>query len=288
MKKVYMTMLTLASLSGFAQTTPCSTVVVNDTEEQNGTFINGNNGQRAAADIPIAAEQEITISQIKVTLASKEIPTFIHFRFYDNVLSVPEDPEVQPGFIPNETLFDVTNTTVGEAVEIAYDEMHDFYIRNITVNLATPIVLHGNDVEDRYWMGVLSDARAWASTAHFETGEGVVGESLAMGGNSDWFQLTNLEQVYELTAECNFLGTSEFSRKLVSLYPNPAIDVINISLPEGLGVKNTSVYTVAGQLVHETAGDVQQINVTPLAKGVYVVKVAAANNAVYNNKFIKN
>lgn len=287
MKKVYMTVLALASLTGFAQTTTCNTVVINDTEEQNGTFISGQQGQRAAADIPITAGQEITISQIKVTLASKEVPTYINFRFYDNILGVPEDPEVASSYVPNETLFDVTNTTVGEFEVLAYDEMHDFYIRNITVNLAEPIHLNGDDVEDRYWMGVLSDANAWASTAHYLTGEDVVGESLAMGAG-EWFQLKNLEQVYELTAECNFLGTSEFNKRLVSLSPNPATDVINISLPDGVGVKNTSVYTVAGQLVHETAGDAQQIDVAPLAKGVYVVKVAAANNAVYNNKFIKN
>jgi hypothetical protein len=288
MKKNYLTLMLLSGFYGFAQT-DCNTVVINDTDEQNGTFIIGNNGQKAAADIPIAADQSITITGIKVTLASKEVPHFIHFRFYDNVLSVPEDPEVQPGFIPGETLFDFENTTVGEFEVIAYDEMHDFYIRNIVVELNEPIVLNGNLVQDRFWMGVISDANAWGSTAHYETGEGVVGESLAMGSTSGgWFQLINLEQLYELTAECGALGTKDFSKVAVNVSPNPANNVINISLPEGLEISKTEIYTMTGQKVKEITAGNENINVSGLAAGVYIIKAQTTDNSVYNGKFVKN
>lgn len=285
MKNFYVSIVTLFSLVAFAQN-ECNTIVINDTEEQNGIFISGNQGQRAAADIPIAEGQTITISQIKVTLASKEMPTYINFRFYDNVFFVPEDPEVASSYVPDEILFDVTNTTIGEAVELAYDEMHDFYIRNITVILAEPIVLNGDNVEDRYWMGVLSDAKAWASTAHYETGKDVIGESLAMG-SPEWFQMKNLEMVYELTAECNFLGTKEFSAALLDIFPNPAESSLTVALPEGITLAKTEIYTATGQKVKEIFSGYEKIDVSALSSGIYMIKAQTTDNRVINSKFIK-
>ncbi|MHA3789623.1 T9SS type A sorting domain-containing protein [Flavobacterium hauense] len=285
MKNFYMTLFALASMTGFAQ--HCNTIVINDTSEQNGIFISGAQGQKAAADIPIEASQQMTITHIKVTLSSKLIPEYIHFRFYDNLYNVPEDPEVAPGNIPGEILFDVTATTVGTSTEIAYDEMHDFYIRDINVELSEPIVLNGDLVEERFWMGVLSDARAWNCTAHYETGEGVIGESLAMGNDtSEWFQMINMEQLYELTAECSVLGAADFNLVALSVFPNPANDVLNIALPDGSEIAKIEIYTIAGQKIQETGNEA--INVPGLAPGVYIIKAQTADNRAYNGKFMKN
>jgi len=287
MKNFYMTLFALASMTGFAQ--HCNTIVINDTSEQNGIFISGAQGQKAAADIPIEANQQMTITHIKVTLSSKLIPEYIHFRFYDNLYNVPEDPEVAPGNIPGEILFDVTATTVGTSTEIAYDEMHDFYIRDINVELSEPIVLNGDLVEGRFWMGVLSDARAWNCTAHYETGEGVIGEALAMGNDtSEWFQMINMEQLYELTAECSVLGAADFNLVALSVYPNPANDVLNIALPDGTEIAKTEIYTMAGQKVQDISTGNQTINITGLAAGVYMIKAQTADNSTYNGKFVKN
>ena len=287
MKKFYMTLFALASLTGYAQH-DCNTVVINDTDEQNGIFISGAQGQKAAADIPIAADQVITITHIKVTLASHDVPTYINFRFYSSIYNTPEDPEVAPGLIPGESLFDVTDTAVGEFVEIAYDPMHDFYIRDINVTLTTPIVLHGDQVDGRFWFGVLSDAAAWASTAHYETGDGVVGESLAMGADTfEWFQMTNLEQVYSLTAECaTVLSNDHFEKNTIAVYPNPAHDVLNISLSQGQEITKTEIYSMTGQKVKEVNS--QNINVANLASGVYMIKAQTNDNHIFNSKFVKN
>ena len=287
MKNFYMTLVALASMTGFAQ--DCSTIVINDTDEQNGIFISGPQGQKAAADIPLEAGNRMTITHIKVTLSSKFIPEYIHFRFYDNLYNVPEDPEVAPGNIPGEIMFDVTGTTVGESTEIAYDEMHDFYIRDINVELDEPIVLNGNLVDGRYWMGVLSDARAWNCTAHYETGEGVIGEALAMGSDTmEWFQMINMEQLYELTAECSVLGTDDFVKGALSVYPNPAHDVLNIALPEGTEIANTGIYSITGQKIQEIPAGNLNINIAGLAAGVYIIKVQTADNSAYNGRFVKS
>jgi hypothetical protein len=138
-------------------------------------------------------------------------------------------------------------------------------------------------------MGVLSDAKAWNSTAHYETGDGVVGESLAMGSDTmEWFQLINLEQLYELTAECSTLGTDDFNKAGLSVYPNPAHDVLTIALPQGTEITKTEIYTMTGQKVQEAATGNQNINIAGLAAGVYIIKAQTADNSAYNSRFVKD
>ena len=288
MKKIYMIVTAFVSFAGFSQT-DCNTIVINDLEEQNAWFITGPQGPKAAADIPIGAGEQITISHIRVTLGSAAIPEFIHFRFYANAYSVPADPEDQPQLIPGEVLFDFTATTVGEFDDIAYDNDHELFIRNYHVNLTEPIVLSGDLVDGRFWMGVISDASYWNCTSHIDTGEGVVGEQLAFANDQfDWFQLNNMELLYELTAECGVLGTPTFDTRALGIYPNPASEVVNISLGEGIEITKTEMYTVTGQLVMETAGSTGGIPVAGLASGVYIIKAQAADNTIYNGRFVKN
>ena len=180
--------------------TGCNVNVVNDTAEENGIFINGIHGQKAAVDIPIASNVQMTITQVKVTLASKLPPTFANLRFYENAYSTPSNPNDAAQQIPGETRFDV-ETVIAAMDTIGYEPDHEFYIRRITLALPSPVTLFGNQVSDRYWMGVISDARAWA-TANPEYQE-VLGEFMAAGGDSfAWFQYQNTEGQYELTAEC--------------------------------------------------------------------------------------
>lgn len=266
----------------------CNAVVINDTEEENGVFISGMSGQKAAVDIPIAPDQQITITGVKVTLASMFEPQFVNLRFYDNILSTPEDPEDPTVyFIPGTTLFDVA-TTVDSFEEIGYEPMHQFVIRRITLTLPEPIVLSGNQVSERYWMGVLSNANAWATTAHYDTGDGVIGQSVAMGSsNFQWFQLGNIEAQYELTAECSLLRTEQFSTDHLAVVPNPASDFLKITLASGKSVAKAEIYTVSGQKVFEVRSGFDNINVASLSSGLYILKTYTNENQNFTTKFVK-
>lgn len=215
-------------------------------------------------------------------------PEFVNLRFYDNILSTPEDPEDPTvHFIPGTTLFDVA-TTIDSFEEIGYEPLHQFVIRRITLTLPEPIVLSGNQVSDRYWMGVLSNANAWATTAHGETGEGVVGESIAMGGNSfQWFQLGNIEGQYELTAECSLLGVSQFNSNNVAVVPNPASSYLAIQLASGKLIGKAEIFTISGQKVLETNSEFDNINVASLSSGIYILKTHTNENQYFTTKFVK-
>lgn len=267
----------------------CNTIVINDTEEENGIFIIGNGGQKAAVDIPIAENQTIKINSIVVTLASKLPPTFVNFIFYDNILSTPEDPEDPRRNIPNQQLFSVTNTSIESYEEVGYEPLHEFIIRKVKINLETPILLNGTMSHDRIWMSTKSDANAWSITAHYETGEGVVGESVAMGGNTyDWFQLLNQEGLYELNAECDILNVSDTNLKSkVGIYPNPAQDHFEYSDINGDKIVSTNIYSANGSLVKSVNDSNSKINISELKSGVYIVQTRTSNGNTLTNKLIK-
>ena len=272
-----------------AKAETCNVAVINDTEEENGVFIIGNGGQKAAVDIPIDANQTIKINSIVVTLASKLPPTFVNFIFYDNILSTPEDPEEPRRNIPNQQIFQVTNSTIESYEDVGYEPLHEFVIRKVKVKLETPILLNGTMSDGRIWMSTKSDANAWSTTAHFDTGEGVIGESVAMGGNTfDWFQLLNVEGLYELNAECDFLNVADANFKSkVGIYPNPAQDYFEYKNLETLKIISINIYDASGKIVKALNGNQSKVNVQDLAKGVYIIKTKTSSNITLTNKLIK-
>lgn len=280
--------------SGFAamlmpERDSCNVVVINDTEEQNGIFITGTSGQKAAIDIPVASDVQITITGIKVTLSSMNPPTFVHFRFYNDTLSSPVDPEDPRQEIPGNIMFDVTNTVIDTFVVVGYEPDHQFYVRNITMALAEPIILKGSLVNGRYWMGVIADANAWATTAHYETGVGVVGESVAMGASTfDWFQMINLEGLYELTSECDLMVNTQNPgiQSELSIYPNPAGSYLSVNYLSGKTLIKVELYNISGQKVREFNTGFTYLNLSGLNDGLYMVRIIDNENKVINRKII--
>lgn len=267
----------------------CNTIVINDTDEENGVFIIGAGGQKAAIDIPIAPNQTIKINSIVVTLASKLPPTFVNFVFYDNILSTPEDPEDPRRNIPNQQLFAVTDTNILSYEEVGYEPLHEFVIRKVKIQLQTPIILNGNNVDGRIWMSTKSDANAWSITAHYLTGEGVVGESIAMGGNTfGWFQLLNQEGLYELEAECEFLNVSDANlSSKTSIHPNPAQNYFEYSNLNNMKIVSTAIYDESGKMVKNITSNESKINITDLKTGIYIIKTKTSSNIILTNKLIK-
>lgn len=73
--------------------------------------------------------------------------------------------------------------------------------------------------------------------------------------------------------------------KNISLYPNPATDILNISNATGKVISEIAVYSVNGVKVKQiTEGN--SVNVNDLQSGLYLVQVKVENQ-VLNYKFIK-
>ena len=82
------------------------------------------------------------------------------------------------------------------------------------------------------------------------------------------------------------LGTAEFENTIntISLYPNPAHEVLNISSTNS--ITKIEVYDMQGRNVASN-NNASNMNVESLVKGVYIVKVMQENGSVVAKQFIK-
>ncbi|WP_415328389.1 T9SS type A sorting domain-containing protein [Chryseobacterium sp. MMS23-Vi53] len=84
------------------------------------------------------------------------------------------------------------------------------------------------------------------------------------------------------------LGTTDpvITKDDISIYPNPASDVINIKFGKNTPKFKATLYSAAGQLIL-TANDKNIIDISGLTKGVYLLKIDQENDSTIVKKIIK-
>lgn len=109
---------------------------------------------------------------------------------------------------------------------------------------------------------------------------------------ADGVNLYRLRQV-DIDAKFEYSNTLKilFSSKLnITIYPNPVVDKLKIQIPGSSLKWMSSIYDASGKLVYQktntAAGNLIEINITPMAKGNYVLVL---NNGLetFTGKFLK-
>jgi len=100
---------------------------------------------------------------------------------------------------------------------------------------------------------------------------------------------TTGESVLSFSNPINFtpVGVNELSDEDVKVYPNPARDILYIQNCE-LGT--AVIYSATGQLMGEyrISDQLNNINVSSLTQGLYIIKIVGDNDKVTSMKFFKN
>ena len=96
----------------------------------------------------------------------------------------------------------------------------------------------------------------------------------------------NTSPGWTATVNCSVLSVSNFSQDQLSYYPNPAKDKVSFSSPKT--IKSIAIYTLLGQLVQEQTTEAKQamVDISRLATGQYLFKVAT-DSTVSTVKIIK-
>lgn len=85
------------------------------------------------------------------------------------------------------------------------------------------------------------------------------------------------------------LSNSSFdNQKNISLYPNPAIDFVQINMIDKINLKEALIYDLSGKLILTPNISDNKIAVSNIEKGTYILKLKDVDNKFYINKFIKN
>lgn len=93
--------------------------------------------------------------------------------------------------------------------------------------------------------------------------------------------------VMSVTGDLATMGTVELGSKSLSVYPNPATDVVNIKLGDNKTVQSVEIVNLAGQSVFASKSLSETVNVNFLAPGVYVVRVKDNNGVTHMQKLVK-
>lgn len=226
---------------------------------ENGGFLGGDTAQRLAVDISVG-DTGFNVYGMEPTMVGPA--TTFTFKFYSNNAG-----------LPGTELATRTGTIVGSTVT-GNNFGYDFY--KYTVAFDTPMALTANTV---YWVEVISDADGWESSAVNRQG---LPDVFANTSTSQAWAAGTTDYVYNLI--CNNLAVSDSANSKFSVYPNPVKDYLNIS--STAKVSTVSVFNMAGQNV-ATKMINNQIDMSKLAPGVYIVNATLANGSKQSFKVVK-
>lgn len=88
-----------------------------------------------------------------------------------------------------------------------------------------------------------------------------------------------------VTGEVEGMGTVELGGRYLSVYPNPATDVLNVNL-DGRVAQSVEIVNMAGQSLYSAKAS-NKVNVNFLPSGVYVLRVKDDKGVTHMSKFVK-
>lgn len=84
------------------------------------------------------------------------------------------------------------------------------------------------------------------------------------------------------------IGTQELPVLEAVISPNPAKDIILLSLPSNTAISQIQVYDLSGKLItQQNAQNIREINVSKLQNGTYFLKIKSESGQVFLNRFLK-
>lgn len=94
------------------------------------------------------------------------------------------------------------------------------------------------------------------------------------------------QDIWIVKLEPELLTTAPFTNQKIKLYPNPTTDVITIQNPESLIFEKIIVVDQTGKIVLEYTENTNQVDVTNLANGIYILQ-AFSGEEKFTTKFVK-
>jgi len=90
---------------------------------------------------------------------------------------------------------------------------------------------------------------------------------------------------FEILFQSTTLGTNDLDMQGISVYPNPASDILNIGFGENIGrFESIELFDISGKLVAKQAIGHQlqqtQLDVDTFSSGVYVLKVSSKTEQI--------
>ena len=246
-------------------------IVCKDTEGHYNTLVNWLSGDTLI--------NEVRYAKVMETLNGEGTP-------YQVALLREEDGKVWESYNGNSEilLYDFT-ANVGDSLVCGYGDY--FVLDSISIEQI------GGVDRKKFWFGLEYDftgepyaMETWIEGIGSDLGLLYCGSYYFCGG---YYRALCFHQDGELIWQnpeydaCVITSVEEINDKVISVYPNPAMEKVTI---DGVEAAEVQVYNAFGQLV-KTIRNSNEIPVAGLAERVYLVRIMDAEGKVYTNKITK-
>jgi len=243
---------------------------------ENGRGFNAGNGWTVATDIMVPMGSDMSLSQLTVYAFNNVGATILSA----DIVIFDDDAGLPGNVISAETIAPTSETYVGTNFGFDLDAL----VFDITIgDLAGDVGL-----DTWYWVAIQVTCSDGGPAYWENSTASAVGLPQAFNDGGGWtIPDATQDSVYEFTAECNPLGTSDNTIEGFSYYPNPATNVLNLSSQEN--IERVSIFNILGQKVVDLDVNATstQLNVDHLTTGTYIMKVSVeGQTGTY--KIIKN
>ena len=243
-------------------------IVCKDTEGHYNTLVNWLSGDTLI--------NEVRFTKVMETLNGEGSP-------YQVALLREEDGKVWKTYngISEILLYDFT-ANVGDSLVCGYGDY--FVLDSISIEQI------GGVDRKKFWFGLEYDftgepyaMETWIEGIGSDLGLLYCGSYYFCGG---YYRALCFHQDGELIWQnpeydaCVITSVEEINEKVISVYPNPAMETVTI---DGVEASEVQVYNALGQLV-KTMRNSNEVSLEGLPQGVYMVRIADAENKVFTAK----
>jgi hypothetical protein len=106
-------------------------------------------------------------------------------------------------------------------------------------------------------------------------------------GIIDVIENPNINQAIVVVEGSSPLSLVDIDGEKINVYPNPTSGILNISNLDLIKVKNITIYNQLGQILLENKNSINQIDVSNLSEGLYILTIETNDNKKYSESFIK-
>ncbi len=201
--------------------------------------------------------------------------------------------------VPSTTPLATKNVTLA-AVDTNHSVFHQIGsagVYNLSVQFTTPVnipTLHN------FWVGVILPSTSGDSIAILHNANNDFADALTNTGelryDMSFHSVAETQQGWGLNAAmCIFpivhfvgAGVEEMNSTSISMYPNPASDIINFDF-NNTAVSHIEIIALDGKQVYKQLVDNTKasVNISNWYNGIYIYKVVTQNGAVFTDKFVK-
>ena len=254
-----------------------------------GCSVSGDAGYLIADDFFIPKDSEIfklkTLKYLIVPLIGKE-------DFKNFTIEIREDKNNSPGEIIK-SYENITATEVIQHTETFLD--YPTFWTTLTIpngGIELPV---NKEENSRYWVTIQVWSKVKENIAvagfHRINGWATAPTFQSLDNRETWITTTyeedpGLESIWSFDADCSKLTTQEFEKQKVSIYPNPVKDYLKFTSKKS--IKELSILTYTGEklMTFKEFKD-NQINLSNLKSGNYLVKFTLENGVIEASKIIK-